>query len=249
MDRSQLLQLKEQNPFAALHDIICDLLMQDIISFRIAPGSRVVESNVAECFGVSRSPVRTALDMLYEKGYLYQNGRSYFVKEFSQKEFKDLGDLSHMVEPYAAGEAAEKLTTAQLDQLYEMAYKLQTLYHEATGETLSSSFMPLMDMEYQFHTFIVNAADNDVISKIYEDYKYRILYYRSYILQNPPRDILDILADDHLRICDILKLRDKEMAIATAKRHINISQRVMKQSHVLERDWGQATDITCSNLD
>lgn len=249
MERTQLLQLKEQNPFAALHDIICDLLMQDIISFRLAPGSRVVESNVAECFGVSRSPVRTALDILCQKGYLYQSGRSYFVKEFSKKEFKDLGDLSGMLEPYAAGEAAEKLTAAQLDQLYEMAYKLQTLYREATGETLSTSFMPLMDMEYQFHTFLVDAADNEVISKIYQDYKLRILYYRSYILQNPPRDVLNILADDHLRICDILKLRDKEMAIAAAKRHINISQRVMKMSQVLERSWGEAEDITASDLD
>lgn len=249
MDRSQLLQLKEQNPFAALHDIICDLLMQDIISFRLAPGSRVVESNVAECFGVSRSPVRTALDILCRKGYLYQSGRSYFVKEFSQKEFKDLGDLSRMIEPYAAGEAAEKLTTAQMDRLYEMAYKLQTLYHEATGETLSSSFMPLMDMEYQFHTFIVDAAQNEVISKIYEDYKYRILYYRSYILQNPPKDVLTILADDHLRICDTLKLRDKDMAIAVANRHISISQRVIKKSQVLECSWGEAKDITASNLD
>ena len=244
METERINQIKQQNPFASLHDIICDLLMQDIISFRIQPGSRIVESSVAERFGVSRSPVRAALDELLQKGYLSQKNRCYYVKEFSSKECRDLGDLSMMLEPYAAGEAAVKLTSAQL----EMAYRLQCLYHKATGETMRNSFMSLMDMEYQFHTYIIQAAENDVISRIYEDYKYRILYYRSYILQNPPRDVLDILADDHLRICDILKLRDRELAAAAAKRHIKISQRVIKLSQVLEHGWEQAEDITASNL-
>ena len=51
MNQEQLKILKEQNPFAALHDLISDLIMQDIISFRIAPGSRLVENALAEGFG------------------------------------------------------------------------------------------------------------------------------------------------------------------------------------------------------
>ena len=62
MNQEQLKILKEQNPFAALHDLISDLIMQDIISFRIAPGTRLVENALAEGFGVSRSPVRAALE-------------------------------------------------------------------------------------------------------------------------------------------------------------------------------------------
>lgn len=248
MNQEQLKILKEQNPFAALHDLISDLIMQDIISFRIAPGTRLVESTLAEGFGVSRSPVRAALEKLHHKGYLYQTDRHFYVKEFSEKEYRDLSDLSRMIEPYAAGEAALKLTNKQLRQLYDMAYELQRLYHLATGETISDSFMPVMDMEYQFHTLLVNAAGNDVISRIYEDYKYRILYYRSYILTNPPADVLDILANDHILICDTLKFRDPDMAIAVVKRHLSVSKLVIQRSRVLESEWGNEEDITTQKM-
>ncbi len=242
MDRKQLQILKERNPFAPLHEIVEELLLQDIISFRIDPGTRLVENSIADRFGVSRSPVRSALEMLLEKGYLYQNDRHYFVKEFSAKEYRDLSDLSRMIEPYAAGEAAEKLTEAQLKQLYDMAYELQRLYHLATGETISDSFVPLMDMEYQFHTFLVKAAGNDAISQIYEDYKYRILYYRSYILKNPPEYVFDVLANDHILICDTLKLRDRDMASAVLRRHLSVSKLIIQESRILEEDWGGEAD-------
>ena len=74
---------------------------------------------LAEGFGVSRSPVRAALEKLYQKGYLYQTDRHFYVKEFSAKEYRDLSDLSRMIEPYAAGEAALKLTDKQLQQLFQ----------------------------------------------------------------------------------------------------------------------------------
>lgn len=244
MDQRQLHLLKEQNPFAPLHTLICDLLMQDIINYRILPGSRLVESAIAERFGVSRSPVRMAVEVLVEKGYVDQVERHYYVKAFSAEECKNLSDLSFLIEPYAAGEAAERLTAGDLDTLFDMAYQLQRLYHEATSETVSGSFMPLMDLEHQFHSLIINASGNAVIASIYEQYRYRILYYRSYILQNPPRDVLDVLADDHILICNTLKLRDREMAAAVVKRHLSVSQHVIRQSQVTESEWGKEKDIT-----
>ncbi len=236
MDREQLRILKEQNPFAPLHDLISDLIMQDIISFRIAPGARLVENAIAERFGVSRSPVRAALDRLLELGYLYQTDRHYYVKEFSAKEYRDLSDLSRIIEPYAAGEAAKKLKEKELKDLYDMAYELRRLYRLATGETISDSFMPLMDLEYKFHTMLVDAAGNEVISRIYEDYKYRIFYYRSYILTDPPEYVFGVLADDHILICNTLKLRDPDMAIAAVRHHLSVSKLIIQRSSILKTD-------------
>ena len=94
----------------------------------------------------------------------------------------------------------------------------------------------------------MNAAGNDVISRIYEEYKYRILYYRSYILKNPPEDVLDILAKDHILICDTLKFRDPDMAIAVVKRHLSVSKLVIQRSRVLESEWGNEEDITTQKM-
>ncbi len=234
MERENLEILKEQNPFSSLHEIICDLILQDIISFRLQPGERLVEKTIADIFQVSRSPVRTAMEVLVERGYLTQNQRYFYVKDFCEKEYSELRQLSNLLEPYAAGEAARKITAKQLDFLYEMAYSLQRLYHTVTHQTLSDSFMPLMDVEYKFHSSLVDFAGSSVLSKIYEEYRYRIMYYRSYILQNPPREVLDTLADDHILICDTLKLRDPDMAIAVLKRHLSISKQVIEESHVLD---------------
>ena len=62
--------MRKRNPFLSLSDIVYDILLQEIVSFRMAPGSRVNESTIAELLGVSRSPVKNALTRLMHNSYV-----------------------------------------------------------------------------------------------------------------------------------------------------------------------------------
>lgn len=62
MDVKQFEKIRSGNPFMPLNDIVHELVLQDIISFAVMPGSRISESSIAQELGISRSPVKAALE-------------------------------------------------------------------------------------------------------------------------------------------------------------------------------------------
>ena len=72
MDKKSLQTQMKENPFLHLEDIIYQALRMEIIGLRIAPGSKLNESKIAEDLGVSRTPVRNALARLVEEGLIYK---------------------------------------------------------------------------------------------------------------------------------------------------------------------------------
>lgn len=70
MNRSQIEERRQENPFLSLSDILYDIILQDIISFKLKPGTRLNESSIAEQLGTSRSPVKSALLRLYYDSYV-----------------------------------------------------------------------------------------------------------------------------------------------------------------------------------
>lgn len=234
MDRQQLDMIRAKNPFTALNDIVYEIQLQEIIHFGLPPGSRLNESKIAGTLGVSRSPVKAALEKLLEKGFLRVQSSRYYVAEFSQKEYKNVTDLAVLLESYAAGEAALNLRPKQINDLYVMAYKLQEHYRKAINKGAATNYRDLLDEEFKFHTYIVRAANNNLVTDIYEDLKYTLFRYRSYLLYSPPSGVFELLENDHIVLCDALKLGDKEVAEASARRHLSISRRVIARSGLMQ---------------
>ncbi len=76
MDVKQFEKIRNENPFMPLNDIVHELVLQDIISFAVMPGSRISESSIAQELGISRSPVKAALEKLAANNYIKrQNSR------------------------------------------------------------------------------------------------------------------------------------------------------------------------------
>src|SRR6266571_8612034 len=81
-----------------------------IVSGRLAPGSRIIESDIAERLGVSRTPVRSALHRLQQEGYIAGTGRGneprLTVAPLTQDDARDLFAIIGAIEGLAAQEAA-----------------------------------------------------------------------------------------------------------------------------------------------
>lgn len=224
MDKQQLDTIRSKNPFMTLNDVVYEVLLQDIISFKLMPGSKIAESTIAEELGVSRSPVKNALEKLAENNYIKIQNSRYYVSEFDRKEYDEICDFSLMIEPYAAGEAALNITPEQLDELYRMARRLQSLYDEAFHQGKNFVFAKLLEQEIEFHYSVVKASGNSLITSLYNDMKYKLFRCRSYLLFCRPEGFYDTLDTDHVFICDILKFGDRDMAAAAARRHLGISR-------------------------
>ena len=214
MNCKQFEKIRSENPFMPLNDIVHELVLQDIISFAVMPGSRISESSIAQGLGISRSPVKAALEKLASNNYIKIQNSRYYVAEFNKKDYDEICDFTEMIETHAAGEAALNITKEQLDELYDMAHKLQDTYDEAFHKGKDFVFAKLLEQEINFHFSVVKASGNQLITDIYDQMKYRLFRCRSYLLFSRPDGFYDTLDTDHVFICDILKFGDRDMAAA-----------------------------------
>ncbi len=234
MDCRQFEKIRSENPFMPLNDVVHELILQEIISFSLLPGSRVSESSIAQELGISRSPVKAALEKLAANNYIRIQNSRYYVAEFDKKEYDEICDFTQMIESYAAGEAALNISPEQLDELYAMAHNLQATYDEAFHKGRDFVFKKLLEQEIAFHFSIVKASGNSLITDIYDQMKYRLFRCRSYLLFSRPEGFYDTIDTDHVFLCDILKFGDRDMAAAAIRRHLGVSRSGIERYNLLD---------------
>jgi DNA-binding GntR family transcriptional regulator len=86
-----------------------------------APGTRLLENDVAKDLGVSRTPAREALALLTQDGLLVHEGRRFKVPVFDERQITEVFEIRQRLEPYAVRLACERATAAELKALRTMA--------------------------------------------------------------------------------------------------------------------------------
>lgn len=104
-----------------------DLILEAIDRHIYTPGDRLVESELAERFGVSRTPVREALQRLETQGLLTRDGRSLIVASLDHTEMAELYVVRGELEGLAAKLAARHATPEEVGVLREMLEADQAL--------------------------------------------------------------------------------------------------------------------------
>ena len=136
-------------------DFVFESLRDAIADGRIAVGERVREEEIARELGVSRTPVREALQRLQQRGLLvFGTGRGLVVAELSQHQVLQLYAMREILEGSAARFAAQHATAADVAILY----RLQKELAEAKPDALL-----LVTLNRRFHQAIYEAAHNQYL--------------------------------------------------------------------------------------
>jgi DNA-binding GntR family transcriptional regulator len=110
-----------------LWNAVCEELRSLIVTGEFAPGERLVETALAERFGVSRGPVRSALVELERVGLVTSVARrGTYVAQFSRADIDELFAVTCALERLAAREAATHATAEQVGRLEELLLDLGT---------------------------------------------------------------------------------------------------------------------------
>jgi GntR family transcriptional regulator, vanillate catabolism transcriptional regulator len=145
--------------------VVVDRLREMIMSGELAGGERLLEIALSDQLKVSRTPVREALIILAEDGLVeYRPNRGYVVRKFTLSYIMDAYVIREALEGVACRLAAEKgIDEATYD-------KMETLLNEgdrilSEGGLKNELRVPLREINDQFHSFIIAAADNAVLKQ------------------------------------------------------------------------------------
>jgi DNA-binding GntR family transcriptional regulator len=159
-------------------------LRELIIWGRLAPGSRIIETDVAGRLGVSRTPVRSALQRLQQEGYIVSSGSGQqsrlavapLTKEDARELFAIVGDL----EGLAAGWAAEADAGTRTAMVREMRRLNSELSQTLEGENPDHG--RVFDLDQDFHRLYVNFGGGPRLKALHEAVKPQTeRYVRLYI--------------------------------------------------------------------
>lgn len=209
-----LRKMQSDNPFKPLADIVYEYILNEVIDFNYLPGTKLVESKLAENLGVSRTPVREAINQLEKDGFVIKTrGKGTMIAPFNTEDYFDLNSFRFVLEPLAAGYAAMRITPAELKTLYDYTVALDKAYQ--TGD-----YKNVFSAENTFHEFIVLCSKNKYLIEAYKNIDPQMKRYRVYITAD--KNLYGFLSKEHYFIYQSIELQNKEVAEAASRRHISL---------------------------
>ncbi len=173
------------------------------------PGEIMRDHDLAEALGVSRTPVREALQRLEDEGFVQTSANRWTrVAQIGMNEAKNLYPIIWSLEALAISLAQEHLTAQNFDAMGEANARLQQAL--AVRQAVEAS-----QADYDFHQVFIHQSDNPDLIRMLREAKMRlrwleIAYFRDYTLAT-------ISLHEHEAILDALRTGEHERAVQAVK--------------------------------
>lgn len=223
--------------YKPLREIVFESLREAIINGVLEPGERLMEIQLAEEMGVSRTPVREAIRKLELENFVVMIPRKgAYVAGVSHKDVADVFEIRSALEGLAAGLAAERATDEEIEQMERFL-----LYNEGEEMTLEQ----IVNSDTDFHALVYKASRNERLIQILANLREQIQRFRATSLAVPGR--LKDAIDEHRGIVDALARHDVEEAQALAAAHIVTAENVMFEALRLSKELGNSKEGSEAN--
>ena len=196
----------------SLSTLIAERLKQNIWNRDIQLGERLVESEQAERFDVSRSTIREALKLLEHKGLVVTKARrGTYVSRFSKKDLEEIIDLRILIETKAFINALSRLNE------HHFAY-LEKIVEMMKEKAEEKNWNDLFDLDMKFHSYVVNLCGNSRMIKIYNSTQTQTRAYLGYIDKYYSNH--HAFYQEHVELFSTLKQKDAESLKNIVRQHI-----------------------------
>lgn len=216
-----ILHTKAEKPTGTLKQNVYDALRGMILSGEVRPGEQLRERELSERLGVSRTPLREALNQLEREGLVEsQPHRGYFIPILDLKTAEELLDLRIMLDAYATGLAVDAISEEGLAELKGVMERLAEF--AAKPELAIEELAEEVRVGMQIHEIVARESGHRFL---YETLRH--LYGRLSLLIWV--DVLwvdkwDLTRAEHKEIVEAIIARDKERAVAATKLHVQRSR-------------------------
>ena len=205
VNRFSLSKHDESSPEADLS--IYEKLRGDIISGKIRPNERLIEAELASYYQVSRTPVREALQRLYENKLIVRIKSGWIAREYSLEDIKEIYEVRAALEGFAARLAAERATDEELEAI-------QRNHLDYLEFVSSEEIDPQIVHNDVFHELVIKAARNQHLAdQIKAVSRYHFIHRMSPLLAD--EDVRTSITGHH-ELVDALMARNPEEAATAA---------------------------------
>ena len=201
-------------PRATFASMVGERIRSNIIEGVLSPGSQLHEVELAASFGVSRGPVREALQRLIQEGLLRSEAhRGVFVPVMSDDDIVDI---------YLAREALESAAVRRITDTGRAAsaYKsLDRIVQSMEKAEKAGDWKTVASRDLDFHTALVAAADSARLERMFTTVISETRLCLS--LLTSEEDARDDLVEEHRQISEMIRAEDTVGAIAVLTQHFD----------------------------
>lgn len=187
------------------------ILRQQILDGTYASGSRLNEVEIADAMGISRGPLREALQRLVAEGLVEMfPHRGAFVRSFTSVELDQMYEFREIVESGAARLAAARASQSEVEGLREMLAETEHLLQVASDASYPAS--------PDFHRRILELSHNPSLRRAGTDLQTQVRIARQSSARNPGR--ARAAFEEHREIAEAIARRDPKGAGEAMTRHL-----------------------------
>lgn len=208
---------------APLREQVLELLQQEILELRLRPGQRLIERELVERIGVSRTTIREVMRQLSVEGLVTtipQKGAIVAIP--SAKDAAEVYEVRALLEGIVARQFAERATDEQVRKLRQAFTVMEGDYVE------SREPRQLLRSKTAFYEVLFDGADNATVRSILEGFQARVAVMRAATLATPGR------AEESLQeiraLVEAIEARDPIAAERASVHHVEQAARTLFSS-------------------
>lgn len=208
---------------------IAALLKERILDGRIAPGQRLISSDLVEEFGVSRGPVREAFRQLEAERLIdLEPHKGATVRRLTVNEVKDLYQIRVALEGFAARLAAEKIDEGRNRAL------LTDILKRGRKHKRNPIFSSFVIDNRAFHQAIVRICDNEELGKLIDKYQLPVFMIQLRQVIGTDQTIKNAL-EEHEEIAQAIFSGSPEAAYLAMQKHLLHSSQQLLDSPAISK--------------
>jgi len=213
-----------------LRERIADILRDLIIKGELKPGDSIVETELASKLGVSRAPLREALQTLNTEGLVeiipyYKT----IVRHLRQRDIRELYSLRSTLETFASRLIIENNNPHDIELLRSICDDMVAM--AKTGDAMKASAI-----DHQFHDTVIALSDHNLLISTWSSVSQRV--HQVLALRDMVRTDIVSMAQSHYPLVDALEKRDVQQATHEFEEHI------MDARDLTVKVWEDSDDLS-----
>ena len=203
-----------ENEYLPLRDVVFNTLRQAILRGEFKPGERLMEIQLANKLGVSRTPIREAIRKLELEGLVIMIPRKGAeVADITEKSLRDVLEVRKALEELAVQLACEKITQEELEELEHAGENFKKVLKK------SKDITEVAEADVRFHDVIYMATDNQKLILLLNNLREQMYRYRVEYLKR--EEAHPQLIAEHAAIIEYISKGEKKAATDVMCKHID----------------------------